>query len=330
MPPTSNRRVAAALTLVGSALVAACSSSDGGATTGAGGGDTGGAGGAGGGSDARPADLPATKDLQGRAYELKVPEGFDGASKAPLLVMLHGYSPSPTAPQEMFEYMKMGPEAAKRGVFVALPRGTYDGILDRYTWNATESCCGFNNPEANDVGYVLAMIDEIKAKHPIDEKRVFLLGHSNGGFMAHRLACDQASQFAGIVSLAGATYKNPKKCAASAPIAVLQVHGDDDGTIAYDGGPPIGVATLPPAPGAEETVATWAAKNRCAEGPVAGEAIDLVTNLDGAETSKAAYEGCEANGATALWTIHGGPHVPKFNDSWAGVVLDFLMAHPKP
>lgn len=289
------------------------------------------AGSTGGGPAARGEDPPITKDLQGRAYELKVPANLDAAKAAPLLVMLHGFSSSPTAPQDMDSYMRMSLAANKRGIIVALPLGTHDTMLDKYEWNATDSCCGFDTPDANDIGYLAAMIDEIVAKYKVDAKRLYIVGHSNGGFMAHRLACDEADKFAAIVSLAGGTFKNQTKCAASAPISVLQVHGDADGTISYTGGPPLGVAQLPPAPGAVETVADWAAKNRCGKTPNAGAAaIDLVTDLAGAETTKSIYPDCEAGVATELWTIHGGPHSPTFSDAWAPAVLDFLMAHPKP
>jgi len=279
----------------------------------------------------RPEDPAIVKDLQGRTYGLVVPTDLDASKPAPLLVMLHGFSPSKTAPQDMDAFMRMSPAANKRGILVALPRGTYDAVLDRYEWNATDACCGFDTPDANDIGYVMAMIDEIASKYKIDEKRIFVVGHSNGGFMAHRLACDQADKIAAIVSLAGATFKNPNKCAASAPISVLQVHGDVDDTIAYEGGPPLGLPALPSAPGAAETVADWAVKNRCGKAPDEGApAIDLVTDLAAAETTKSVFPGCEAGVATELWTIHGGSHVPAFSDAWAPTVLDFLLAHPKP
>ena len=51
-----------------------------------------------------------------------------------------------------------------------------------------------------------AILADVKAKYNVDPKRVFVIGHSNGGFMSHRLACDRASDVAAIVSLAGATW----------------------------------------------------------------------------------------------------------------------------
>jgi polyhydroxybutyrate depolymerase len=335
-PPTpSIRRFAACA--AAALLAAACTSggSGGDATGGSGGAPTGGTGGTGGSGGAeRPPPPPITEDLQGRNYAMKVPPGYDAATPAPLLVMLHGYTDAKITMDPasgMDAYMHMSAETDERGILLALPRGSYDPIFNRYFWNGTDSCCDINELESNDIGYLMAMVSEIESEYSVDPKRIFFLGHSNGGFMAHRVACDAADRVAGVVSLAGAVYKDPEKCAAPAPIAVLQVHGDADPTVPYEGGPPIGIESLPPAPGAVETVEIWAAKNRCSGAPdTSPPPIDVVENLDGAETHKTVYKGCEANGGTELWTIAGGPHSPNFNDAWAASVLDFLMAHPKP
>ncbi|MFT3764904.1 MAG: prolyl oligopeptidase family serine peptidase [Minicystis sp.] len=328
-------------------LLAACGGTNGGNTGGAGGNpttssstggtassSTTGTGGAGGQSDARPPDVPVTVDLQGRTYDLKVPSGYDPTKPAPLLLELHGFSDAnltqhPWDDEENAN--RLAPEADMRGVFLALPHGTVDKQFNHYFWNGTDSCCDFNSTGVNDVGYLMAVIEDIKAKYNIDDKRIFAFGHSNGGFMVNRLACDQASKIAGIVSLAGGTYKDQTKCAASAPVAFLQVHGDADGTVPYAGGHPEDVAVLPVAPGAIETAQDWAKKNRCSpKADTSGMPFDIVADLDGSETIPLRFQGCEGNGATELWTMHLGPHSPDFNASWAPRVLDFLLAHPKP
>ncbi|APR86777.1 Hypothetical protein A7982_12126 [Minicystis rosea] len=322
-------------------LLAACGSGNGGNTGGAGGQSTssttsagGSTGGTGGENVGRPPDAMVTVDLQGRAYDLKLPSGYDASKPAPLLLELHGFTDhgSTQAPWDDEENAnQFAPEADKRGVILALPHSTVDPILDRYFWNATDSCCDLDKLGTNDIGYLMAVIEDIKAKYAVDEKRIFAFGHSNGGFMVNRMACDQASKIAGIVSLAGATYKDQTKCAASAPVAFLQVHGDADQTVLYAGGPPINIAGLPVAPGALETTQDWAAKNKCsAKADTSAAPFDIVTDLEGDETKALEYEGCEGNGAAELWTIHLGPHSPKFNASWAPKVLDFLLAHPKP
>src|SRR5207302_1025248 len=77
---------------------------------------------------------------------------------------------------------------------------------------------------------------EIGARYKVDQKRIYIAGHSNGAFMAYRMACDRAALVAGIMSLAGETWLDKSKCAPGAPVAVLQVQGTADDVIAYDGG----------------------------------------------------------------------------------------------
>lgn len=307
------------------------SSSSGGATTSS---SSSSSGGGAGGEAGRPAEPDVTVDLGGRAYDLKVPSGYDPGTPAPLLLELHGFTDAldTDAPWDDEEAVnQFVPEADKRGMFVALPHATIDPAIAHYFWNGTDACCDLDKSGVNDVGYLLAVVEDIKVKYNIDPKQIFAFGHSNGAFMVNRLACDRASVFAGVVSLAGATYKDQTKCAAGAPIAFLQVHGDADTTVLYAGGSPLGIEYLPVAPGAIETAQDWAKKNRCdVKADTSTPPFDIVADLDGAETTALKFQNCEANGATELWTMHLGPHSPKFNPTWAPLVLDFLMAHPKP
>jgi polyhydroxybutyrate depolymerase len=149
--------------------------------------------------------------------------------------------------------------------------------------------------------------------------------------MSYRMACTHADRIAAIVSLAGATFATSTECRPSDPVAVLQVHGTADDTIAFAGGSIEGVAY----PGAEETAATWAKYDGCAGGPTAvDQRVDVDPNLhDGdapAETTVKRWTGCKPGGAVELWTIQGGNHVPTISSAFGPAVLDFLEAHPKP
>lgn len=285
-------------------------------------------------STGRPSDPPVTPDLQGRAYDLIAPSGIDKTKPAPLVVMLHGYTDHGTtdAPwTDMDSYMKVSPETQKRGWLLALGHGNLDPVLNHFYWNGTDSCCDLEGAKPDDVGYLMGIIEDVKKTYAVDEKRIYAFGHSNGGFMVNRLACDQADKFAAVVSLAGETYKDQTKCAASATIAFLEVQGDADMTVPYAGGHPEGIAILPEAPGAIETTQDWAAKNNCdPHADTSQPQIQLMTTSTGPDTTKLVYNKCEANGWAELWTIHLGPHSPPFTAEWAGDVLDFMAAHPKP
>ncbi len=41
----------------------------------------------------------------------------------------------------------------------------------------------------DDTEYLVNLIDKIASSYPIDREKVYIFGHSNGGFMAHRMAC---------------------------------------------------------------------------------------------------------------------------------------------
>jgi polyhydroxybutyrate depolymerase len=285
----------------------------------------------------RGTDPPVTPNLDGRAYTLITPPNIDKATPAPLLIMIHGYTDGSktSAPwTDMDTYMRISPETMSRGWLLALGHGNLDPTLNHYYWNGTDACCDLEGSNPDDVGYVLGVIADIEKTYAVDPKRIFILGHSNDGFMTNRLACDFADKFAAVISLAGETYLNQTKCEASAPIAYLQVQGDADMTVPYAGGHPEGISALPNAPGAVETTQDWAKKNGCSTADGGADMtepqIQLMTSSTGPETTKIAYDKCQANGWAELWTIHGGPHSPPFVPQWAQYVCDWLSAHPRP
>ncbi len=87
--------------------------------------------------------------------------------------------------------------AAAQGIAVAYP----DGIGG--SWNAGGCCGQAEADDLDDVGFILALVDELVASYSIDPDRVYLTGFSNGGLLAYRLACE-SDRFAAIAPV-GAT-----------------------------------------------------------------------------------------------------------------------------
>ncbi|MEO7094385.1 MAG: alpha/beta fold hydrolase, partial [Polyangiales bacterium] len=155
--------------------------------------------------------------VSARPYDAKVPSGYDKTKPTPLVILLHGYGAS-GAIQE--GYFKLGAVADEKTFLLATPDGTLDGSGKRF-WDASDACCNFTKTKVDDVAYVAAIIDDMSAKYNVDPKRVYLVGHSNGGFMSHRAACELSPRIAAIVSLAGAQWKNAAKCAPTSPVSIL-------------------------------------------------------------------------------------------------------------
>jgi polyhydroxybutyrate depolymerase len=275
------------------------------------------------GSTPAPASSTVTIDLDGRPFRLHVPSGYDEATKAPLVVLLHGYTSSGT---EQEEYFQLEAESDRRGFLYAIPDGTLNPIGERF-WNATPACCDIYNSGVDDSAYLARLLDTIAAKYSVDPSRVYFVGHSNGGFMALRMACDHADRVTAVVSLAGAATADPAQCEPARPVSVLQIHGTSDRTILYEGGP-----STRPYSSAEGTVALWRGLDGCASrADTSAPPIDLESMLDGPETTVTAYhEGCRAGTRAELWSIQDGSHVPALTPRFATAVADFLLARVSP
>jgi len=251
-----------------------------------------------------------------------VPPAYDPATPTPLVMMLHGYSQWPVYAHG---YFGLEPFADSYGFLYVHPHGLIDDEGYHY-WNGTDACCDFAGA-TDDSGYLLAVIDEMKAQYNVDDNRVYILGHSNGGFMAHRMACDHPSVVAAIASLAGAAHASPLDCAPASPVHVLQIHGFLDVVVLYEGG----VIFDEPYPSAVETVEQWASFNGCdLVGETSFPMLDLDTILPGDDTTVTRYTtGCDAPGSAELWVIEGGGHTPSLTQGFRTAVLDYFYAHPK-
>ena len=266
--------------------------------------------------------VPGLDPTAQRPFDVFAPSSYSPDTAMPLVVLLHGFGAS-GAIQEA--YFQLQPLAEERGFLYVHPDGTINSI-GRAFWNATDACCGFDST-VDDSAYLLALIDKVQDDFNVDPKRIYLVGHSNGGFMSYRMACDHADKIAAIASLAGATFLDESKCNPSEPVSVLQIHGTADGIIPYGGGSIFGNGH----PSAPATVATWAGYDGCATaGDEVSNALDLDANLAGAETSTLVYESCPSGVDVELWTIDGGAHIPARTAEMSIGIIDFLFAHPKP
>ncbi len=259
---------------------------------------------------------PTNPLVVARPYDSKVPTGYDAKQPTPLVILLHGYGASGVLQDA---YFGLGRLVDQKGFLYAYPDGTLDAKGLRF-WNATDACCDFQHTQVDDVAYLDAVISDMSAQYNVDPKRIFLTGHSNGGYMSHRYACDRSDHIAAFVALAGDNWKDETRCKPTSKVAVLQVHGDADGSVPYNGDQN--------SPSAHESVASWARYNGCAPTTdTTGKAIDLVS---GNQTTPERFTGCQG-GAAELWTIHGGSHIPSVKQpQWAEAIWDWFVAHPKP
>lgn len=248
---------------------------------------------------------------------LYVPSTIEPGTSLPLVVSLHGYTGNGT---EHENYFNLRSQVDGQQFMLCVPEGTQNFSGDRF-WNATDVCCGFG---VDDSGYLRGLIETIIAEQPVDLDSIHVTGHSNGGFMSYRMACDHADLVASVASLAGATYYYPSFCTPDQPVHVLQVHGTQDDVVQY-GDSCFGFICIP---GALRTVRTWADYGQCADLEQPAGTLDLVGNLAGAETDVLRIDqDCETGGSAELWTINGGNHGPSFNGNFRRELVAWLLEH---
>jgi len=266
--------------------------------------------------------------------QVRVPSTINTESKPALVVLLHGYSHTGQLRESEW---KFGDLVEDYGFVLAYPDGTRESGGDQNTfWNASAACCNFRGSDVDDSTYIISIINQLTDQYDIDPKRIYLVGHSNGGFMSYRMAYDHSETIAAIASLAGAATSGDHP-APPHPVHVLQIHGTADSVIAYEGGnlnrfeDTAGREISRPYPGATETVERWASYNGCTLQKRSSQNRDLDGLLSGAETAVTQHiENCKNGGSSELWTINGGSHSPDISDSFSRQIVEWLLAHPKP
>ncbi|SEK59789.1 extracellular catalytic domain type 1 short-chain-length polyhydroxyalkanoate depolymerase [Streptacidiphilus jiangxiensis] len=257
-----------------------------------------------------------------RSYRVHRPAALP--ARAPVVVMLHGGFGSAAQAEQSYGW----DQAADAGHFVVV----YPDGLDR-AWNAGGGCCGTPGRQGtDDVAFVADALAAVERQVPVDTRRVYATGISNGGMMAYRLACD-TRLFAAVGVDSGTLLGN---CAAPAPVSVLHIHGTADHNIPYLGGPGQGPARIdgPPVP---QVVAGWRTTDDCAAptGTTAGPVTTLLAT-------------CPDGRAVELLTIAGAGHqwpgspdrpvlqrvlgldTPSRALDATAVFWSFFAAHPAP
>jgi polyhydroxybutyrate depolymerase len=229
-----------------------------------------------------------------RNYWLYRPEGLDKAKPAPLLLVLHG---SAGSGEDMMTVTQRGFERlADKEKFLVV----YPDALER-RWNDLGGT-------ADDVGFLLAIVDKLATDGLVDKSRVYAAGISNGGMMAQRLACEQADRLAGIATVAGGLPTGlAATCKPARPLPVLVIHGSEDPIVPWSGGAVAGFEEFGNVMSARDTAKFWAVANQCKESGSILPEPDRDPH-DGMRVRLESFIGCPAQAAVTLVAVEHGGH----------------------
>jgi polyhydroxybutyrate depolymerase len=248
-------------------------------------------------------------DLE-RSYLLRIPPGLNSQQPVPVVFAFHGIYLRPIDLQTMAGFDDL---AEQSGFLVVYPEGV--GLA----WNTAETGPGDaieqNVDESAFVQEILSDLEEIAY---IDPKRIYAVGHSMGGALAYRLACEMADTFAAIASVAGPMeYKN---CNPGQAVSVIHIHGLKDSMIPFSGGGDFDTAPV------ENGIDIWVNLDNCPGYSEEQDQENGITHLT--------YAPCQDGTAVELYTSDTGIH-PTYSFGRVGIpatdiIWDFFMAHPKP
>ncbi len=181
------------------------------------------------------------QQYEGRQMVLYLPAHLPEAGSRGLVIVMHGGGGNADRilTGEGEAPLNMNDVAEKNGFIVAYLNGTPAMIIGTskfFAWNAGGGCCGqaFKN-NIDDIGYITGAAQAIAKTYGVDEKRIYGIGHSNGGIMAQRLMCE-TDLFAAIVPISGPLNIQVNSCPLAKGKRILALHGADDDNVPVDGG----------------------------------------------------------------------------------------------
>jgi len=271
--------------------------------------------------------------VNGRTYEIHLPGNRAPGKPAAVVIVLHGGGGNAANAERM---SGMSAKADKEGFIAAYPNGTPSrpgGPL--LTWNAWRCCGAAMDSHADDVAFMREVVDDIAQRYPVDRKRIYATGLSNGGMMAYRLGCEAGDLFAAIAPVAGAL--NSYDCTSGPKVSVIAFHGTADKHVLFNGGLP--QVSFDNHRRADNAVAfamqAWRERNGCDDRMERDRKGSIVHS---------AWR-CADGTAVELYAIDGGSHSwpggqkglrfgnvdpPNMEISATDLMWDFFRSHPKP
>lgn len=243
-----------------------------------------------------------------RHYLLHLPADRSAATgRLPLVIVLHGAAGDARSTADMTGFSAL---ADRNSFIAAYPEGTSIGVdPPRQTWNAGFCCGAAVRNHVDDLAFLAALIDRLAADYPVDRRRIYLTGLSNGAMLAYRYAAQYPGQIAAIAPVAGTiggtagTDQPPITIAQpDRPVPVLIIHGMMDGYVLYRGGVSPNVGN----PGrfnvsVDDAVRFWTAADGCARRPVLGATADGRVLFQ-------EYAKCHDRAEVRLVALAQGPH----------------------
>src|ERR1035437_3734937 len=165
-----------------------------------------------------------------RTFVVHVPPGFDGKSKLPVVIMLHGAGGSGT---DAIAQTGWGAKSDRQGFIAVFPDGTppraalaAQFLTNPRLWNDGSGRGATGVEKVDDLGFISAMIDYLEARYAADPARIYCTGFSNGASMTFSVGLNLSNRIAAIAPVSGHLWYREKQL--TYPVSLLFIIGRDD------------------------------------------------------------------------------------------------------
>lgn len=250
----------------------------------------------------------------------------------PLLFILHGGGGDMRSITQNGAHAEWEEIADEDGLLLIIPNGTNsetgDPAGDDQHWNDCRGDAILVETNADDVGYISALIDRAQARYPVDASRIYVTGGSNGGMMSYRLAFELGDRIAAIAAYI-ANLPAVSQCAPpdrAVPVFICNGDAEDD-YMPWDGGCVKQKTSCARGTvlSALETREFWIRHNNASPESVEFVEYDNIDPTDGCTAESDLYDRGYESAEVVFYRIRGGGHTtPSIEHQYADWVLQLM------
>lgn len=192
-------------------------------------------------------------------YRVVVPGAAEYGSPLPVVVILHGMGGSGQTYLDLAGWSDQAIDGAFLAVAPdALPMrpGLESNVaFNPRIWNSGQHGDRYPRSRIDDLEFFDAMLADVARRWPVDQRRIYVVGHSNGGSMAFRLGARRADRIAAIGVVAGHCWiddPRPKR-----PVPTLWMVGTRDPLMPLHGGTSVLPWEVRRTPPLSQTITRW-------------------------------------------------------------------------
>jgi poly(3-hydroxybutyrate) depolymerase len=168
--------------------------------------------------------------LGNRYYVKAVPTALSSQQPYKLLLAFHGSGGRAEDMQQWAGFERSTAQNAEAPYIVAYLQS------EQVEWNEGCNCNIAHRLGADDLGFVDAVVADVKRQYSIQDGEIYAAGFSQGGLFAQNVACHRSDLFKAVAVVAAPMSKQlSQRCKPTTPISIMMLMAKDDPVLSFYG-----------------------------------------------------------------------------------------------